>query len=117
MISLGLDSKDGDDFVSDDDDEDSDEEANEQVESVFQRGGDVHVGERSDDEDADENQDKEQFQVCIIGDEEDQQDPQDDDQGDFLRQKHAPPLSSDGRWFWHPPWRCSVPRFSHLPLG
>jgi len=46
---------------------------------VFQRGGDEHVGECADDENADEDEHEEQFQVRVIGDEQDEEDPEGDD--------------------------------------
>ncbi len=52
---------DGDDFVSNDDDEDNDEEVNDDVHPLFQSCADEYVGEGSNDEDADEDKDEEQL--------------------------------------------------------
>ena len=78
-FSEGLAVDDGDDFVSNDDDEDDDEDVDDEVHPVFQWCADEDVDERSDDEDADEDEDEEQFQVHVFGDEEGKQDPQGDE--------------------------------------
>jgi hypothetical protein len=85
----------GDDFVSDDDDEHNDESVDEEVHPVFEGDGDEHVRECPYDEDAYEDEDEEQFKVGVLGDEQDEKDPEGDDQGDLLRGDHGtPPILS-----------------------
>ena len=74
----------GDDFISHDDDEADDEDDDDQVHPEFQRFGDEHVAERSYDEDADEDENKEQLKIGVRGDKQCDENPECDDENDFL---------------------------------
>lgn len=76
--------KDGDDFIANDDDEDDDENVDDEVHPEFERFSDEDIGECSHDEDADKDQNKEHLQVRIPSDDQSDENPEGDDQCDFL---------------------------------
>ena len=69
-------------------DENNDEEVDEKIHTIFQIGGSEDIREFSDNKYSNEDKYKEDLKISIASDKENNEYPECDDEGDFLRHQH-----------------------------